>query len=303
MRVDLLTGEPPAALRKNVSKRFTRIAENTVTRDDGAAHAEELLDRFVLLDGCFNFRDLGGYPALSGRTVRRGCVYRSDALHRLTARGTQAFSALGVATVIDLRAPAEVSGKAWQPPPGWPGDHLHIPLRPAVPDWAAYSKAQLESPGFAAMHYLETFRDSQAAIQAAVQVLADPARLPAVFHCAAGKDRTGIIAALVLTLLGVPAPYVADDYALSEIATQRWDASIAAGGHDDTQTAWAYVPPAMLTADRLTMTTFLDRIQQAHPTADNLAAAIGITGPSLQHLRGSLLTQPEPAPKLPHHQG
>ena len=257
---------------------------------EAAAHADEILGRFVLLDGCFNFRDLGGYPTESGRSVRRGCVYRSDALHRLTVRGAQAFSTLGIATVIDLRAAAEVSSNAWQPQAEWHGNHLHIPLRPDVPDWAAYSKAQLESPGFAAMHYLETARRGQAAIQAVIRALADPARLPAVFHCAAGKDRTGIIAALVLTLLGVPARYVADDYALSEIATLRWEASIRAGGHDDTQTAWAYVPPAMLTADRLTMTTFLDRILPAHQTPGDLASAIGMTGSSLQDLRDSLLT-------------
>jgi protein-tyrosine phosphatase len=63
-------------------------------------------DRFLRLDGCFNFRDVGGYPTVSGRPVRRGKVYRSDALHRLTARGMAAFSALQVATVIDLRTPA-----------------------------------------------------------------------------------------------------------------------------------------------------------------------------------------------------
>lgn len=264
----------------------------TQTRHDGTTQADQQAGRFVHLDGCFNFRDLGGYPALGGLTVRRGRVYRSDALHRLTPRGTQALSALDITTVIDLRAPAEVSRRAWQPPPGWRGKHLHIPLRPAIPDWTAYSKAQLDAPGFAALHYLETVKHGRAAVEAVVQVLADPARLPAVFHCAAGKDRTGIIAALVLTLLGVPARHVADDYVLSNVATRRWEATIAAGGHDDTQTAWAYVPPAMLTADPRSMTTFLDHIQHAHRTAADLAAVIGITGPVLQQLRGNLLTQP-----------
>ena len=259
-----------------------------MSRDD--PHEDQQQDRFVLLDGCFNFRDLGGYPALGGRMVRRGRVYRSDALHRLTERGTKTFGRLGVATVIDLRAPAEVARRAWQPPPGWAGRWMNVPLRPTVPDWTTYSKAQLEAPGFAALHYLETCDRGRAALRTVIETLADPARLPAVFHCAAGKDRTGIVAALILTLLGVPVELVADDYALSDIATTRWEASIAAGGPDDTQTAWAYVPPAMLTADRETMTAFLARIMRAHGAPDRLATATGITSVTLRRLRGNLLS-------------
>jgi protein-tyrosine phosphatase len=261
----------------------------TWTRDD--CHADGQRDRFVLLDGCFNFRDLGGYPARRGRTVRRGRVYRSDALHRLTERGTQTFATLGIATVIDLRTPAETARRAWQPPPGWAGSWMHVPLRPAVPDWTAYSTAQLEASGFAALHYLETAERGRAALRTVIETLAEPARLPAVFHCAAGKDRTGIVAALILTLLGVPAELIADDYALSEIATQRWEASIAAGAHDDTQTSWAYVPPAMLTADRRTMTAFLARFTLAYGTPDRFAAATGIARITLRRLRDNLLTQ------------
>jgi protein-tyrosine phosphatase len=259
----------------------------TRTRDDHDADEQE--DRFVFMDGCFNFRDLGGYPAMDNRTVRRGCLYRSDALHRLTERGTKTFSALGIATVIDLRAPAEVDRRAWRPPAGWSGRWLHIPLRQAVPDWTGYSEAQLEAPDFASVHYLETAERGQDALRAVIETLAEPARLPTVFHCAAGKDRTGIVAALILTLLGVPAQQVADDYVLSDIATERWEASIAAGGHDDTQTAWAYVPPAMLTADRQTMTAFLTRIMQAHGTPDGFATANGITSATLRRLRDNLL--------------
>jgi protein-tyrosine phosphatase len=199
--------------------------------------SQDSSERFVSLDGCFNFRDLGGYPAADGRTVRRALLYRSDALHRLTARGAEAFRALTIVTVIDLRTPAELARHAWQPPPGWPGQLLHVPLRQAIPDWTAYPSGQLDAPGFAARHYLETTERGHAAIRKVVETLADASRLPAVFHCAAGKDRTGIIAALTLALIGVPAEPIADDYALSDIATQRWEASIAAGSPDDTQTS------------------------------------------------------------------
>jgi protein-tyrosine phosphatase len=258
------------------------------TGDDGTGRAD-VSERFVSLDGCFNFRDLGGYPAAGGRTVRRGLVYRSDALHRLSARGTDAFRALTIATAIDLRAPAELARHAWQPPPEWPGQLLRVPLRQAIPDWASYPGGQLDDPGFAAQHYVETTERGHAAIRKVVETLADPSRLPAVFHCAAGKDRTGIIAALTLALLGVPAERIADDYALSDIATQRWEASIAAGTPDDTQTSWAYVPPAMLTAERSTMTAFLRQLMMIHGTPDRFAATIGITSQALRGLRENLL--------------
>lgn len=256
--------------------------------DDGTG-GQDASERFVSLDGCFNFRDLGGYPAAGGRTVRRGLVYRSDALHRLSARGTDAFRALTIATVIDLRAPAELTRHAWQPPPEWPGQLLRVPLREAIPDWASYPSGQLDDPGFAARHYVETTERGHEAIRKIVETLADPSRLPAVFHCAAGKDRTGIIAALTLALLGVPAERIADDYALSDIATQRWEASVAAGTPDDTQTSWAYVPPAMLTAERSTMTAFLRQLMTVHGTPDRFAAAIGITSQAVRRLRDNLL--------------
>lgn len=257
--------------------------------EDGTGRAGAS-ERFVSLDGCFNFRDLGGYPAAGGRSVRHGLVYRSDALHRLTARGNEAFCALRIATVIDLRAPAELTRHVWRPPPEWPGQLLHVPLRQAIPDWTVYSSDQLDDPGLAVQHYLETTERGHAAIREVIDTLADSSRLPAVFHCAAGKDRTGIIAALVLTLLAVPVERIADDYALSDIATRRWEASIAAGARDDTQTSWAYIPPAMMTAESATMTAFLSRLMTIHGTPDNFAAAIGITSETLAVLRNCLLT-------------
>lgn len=268
----------------------------THIRDDGAGR-QDASERFVSLDGCFNFRDLGGYPTADGRTVRRGLLYRSDALHRLTARGTETFRALTIATVIDLRAPAELTRHAWQPPPGWPGQLLHVPLRHAIPDWTAYPRGQLDAPGFAARHYVETTERGHTAIRTVIETLADPSRLPAVFHCAAGKDRTGIIAALTLALLGVPAEQIADDYALSDIATQRWEASIAAGAPDDTQTSWAYVPSAMLNAERSTMTAFFRQLMTIHGTPDRFAATIGITSQTLRSLRDNLLAPGTSTPR------
>ncbi len=246
--------------------------------------------RFIDLDGCFNFRDLGGYRTGDGGTVAWGRLYRSDSLHRLTETGQAAFARLGIATVLDLRAHSEVREHTWAAPPQWRGLARHVPLQDELSQWSDVDPAELEHPGFAARHYLQIATSGMAALRAAMETLAAPAALPAVFHCAAGKDRTGVLAALVLRLLGVPAGLVADEYALSELGTARWEASLAAGNPDDTQTTWGFIPPAMLTAHKDTMLAFLRQIDAEYGSADGFARQAGISAETLGRLRAGLLT-------------
>lgn len=246
--------------------------------------------RFLTLDGCFNFRDLGGYPTGDGRVVARGRIYRSDALHRLSQAGRNALVDLGVATVIDLRTGQEVEERRWEPPAGWAGRWRHLPLRAAVPDWGGLTSEQACHPDLAVGHYQQTVIEGAAVLARIFAELADPASLPAVFHCAAGKDRTGIVAALLLRLLDVDLATTADDYALSEIATHRWQSSIAGGTPDDTQTAWAYVPPAMLTADASVMTAVLAWIDTEHRSVEDLLRPHGLRSTSVAQLRDHLLS-------------
>ncbi|MFJ6674838.1 tyrosine-protein phosphatase [Actinosynnema sp. NPDC091369] len=245
--------------------------------------------RFLDIDGLFNFRDLGGYRTGDGRSVAWGRLYRSDGLHRLTEHGVAAFLALGAATVLDLRTAAELAERTWEPPADWPGRLLHLPLLRRVPDWSALPPEDSARPDFAVDHYREIAAEGAAGLKAAVEALAAPDALPAVFHCAAGKDRTGVLAALVLRLLGVPAEDVADDYALSETATARWQASVTAGGEDDTQAHWSDVPPSMLTANRGTMLAFLRAVEDEHGSPAGFAAGLGLSPATLDRLRAALL--------------
>ncbi|TQM85206.1 protein-tyrosine phosphatase [Saccharothrix saharensis] len=249
----------------------------------------DVASRFLDIDGLFNFRDLGGYRTEDGRSVAWGRLYRSDGLHRLTGRGAAAFLALGAATVLDLRTAAELSERTWEPPPDWPGRLLHVPLLRRVPDWSALPSEESARPDFAVDHYREIAVEGASGLRAAVEALAAPDALPAVFHCAAGKDRTGVLAAFVLRLLGVPAEDVADDYALSETATARWQASVTAGGEDDTRTHWSHVPPSMLTANRETMLGFLRAIEDEHGSPAGFATALGLRPTTLDRLRAALL--------------
>lgn len=258
----------------------------------------DVADRFVALDGCFNVRDLGGYPTADGRAVRRGRIYRADALHRLTAPGRAAFAILGINTVIDLRTAAEVADRSGQPQRPWPGRWEHISLRAATPNWDGLTPTEAADPDLAVTHYRETVQQGGPALAAVFAALAAPRAMPAIFHCAAGKDRTGIVAALLLRLLGVDRQIVATDYALSDVATAQWEASVAAGKPDDTQTAWAFVPPAMLVADPDIMIRFLDWVDAEHGSTDTLLRRNGLDPAAITHLRHTLVTTgPNPPPE------
>lgn len=261
---------------------------STVSPTAGSG-AERPRSRFVAIDGCFNFRDLGGYRTVHGRTVAWGRLYRADGLHRITATGATAFQRLGVTSVLDLRTPEEVAERRWAPPAGWPGHWRHLPLLSVTPDWSEHPPEELARADFAADHYRHLTEVGGAALRTAVESLATSGGLPAVFHCAAGKDRTGVLAAVVLRLLGVDAQTVADDYALSEEATARWEASLGEGNQDDTRAAWSYVPPSLLRAERETMLGFLRHVEGPAGSADALAARLGIDADTVQRLGAALL--------------
>jgi protein-tyrosine phosphatase len=254
-----------------------------------AAGGDREVTQFVELDGCFNFRDLGGYRTEDSATVGLGRLYRSDSLHRLTPAGRAAFDELGVVTVLDLRTAGEVAEHAWVPSAQWPGRWQHVPLLDSTPDCSAADPAELDHPHFVVEYYRQVVAAGAAGLRSAVATLAEPGALPAVFHCAAGKDRTGVLAALVLWLLHVPVETVADDYALSEEATARWEASLDHDHPDDTQASWSYVPPSLLRCERGTMLTFLHQVDAEYGSVEGFTAWLGIDTRMIDRLRAAVL--------------
>jgi protein-tyrosine phosphatase len=177
-----------------------------------------MLQRIVEFERLHNFRDFGGYPAADGRAVRRGVLFRSDSLGKLRGRDIERFAALGVRTVIDLRYPWEIEAGGRVPPsPGLAYFNCCIEHQPW--DQASLSR-ELDPVRFVAERYAELAADGAEEIAEALQIIA-AGGTPVVVHCASGKDRTGLIAALVLGLLGVSDDDIAADYALTELATER----------------------------------------------------------------------------------
>lgn len=161
--------------------------------------------RRLELAGLLNLRDLGGYPLAGGGSIRWRTLFRSDALHQLDDEGAAVLAGLGIRSVVDLRTEAETE-VAPSALAGVPAAVTHISLLSGdlqtLPlDLAAIYRFMISQCG--------------PAIAAAIRVLCVPDALPALVHCSAGKDRTGIVVALTLSALGVSDEVVAADYALS----------------------------------------------------------------------------------------
>ena len=166
--------------------------------------------RLLDCDGCLNARDLGGYGTRDGRETRWGVVVRSDSPAALTDAGRAALAGYGVRAIVDLRLPAELAD---HPNPfAEPGDHGIAYTNVSFIDPAAAPPEAVTTLAEDYLQMLDRFRPGVAEAMSAV------ARAPdgvVVIHCAAGKDRTGLISALLLGLADVPATTIAADYAMT----------------------------------------------------------------------------------------
>ncbi|MCW3842180.1 tyrosine-protein phosphatase [Micromonospora yasonensis] len=232
----------------------------------------------------FNFRDVGGLTGHDGLRVRTGRLYRSDSLHRITETDQAAFTALGIRTVIDLRRPSEVTRDGRVPAyDGLTYRHIH----PEHENWAKVPYDPEESlPRWLADRYVGLARTGTAGLAEAVGLIADSANAPVVVHCVAGKDRTGVVCALTLAVLGVADADIAADYALSTEASERFSAWVAA-----TLPEAEEPPRPYLASPAEAMTLFLDELRVGYGSVEGYLRHTGITDAQLDALRAHLLDQ------------
>ena len=171
----------------------------------------------VPLEGGSNFRDLGGHRTADGATVRRGAVFRSAHLGGLTDTDRAALGKLGVRTIVDLRGVSEaaetphlIEGLACNVV----GAHIEPRRRREDPRRGRPTAAPTPflMMQFLTDHYRDYPRRCAPGFRTLFATLSDGTHRPLVFHCTAGKDRTGFASALLLTLLGVPWDDVMEDY-------------------------------------------------------------------------------------------
>ncbi len=172
--------------------------------------------RHLEWEACYNVRDLGGYPTRDGAETRWRAAVRADNLCRLTEAGRAALIDYGVRTIVDLRFPDEVERSP--NPFSDPAVRNHTLTLFNIPLRGKRSK-EAEEAFKAARTNADTYRlaldYSAPAFQRVMAVIADAPEGAVLFHCHAGKDRTGLVAALLLALAGVPDEIIAADYAES----------------------------------------------------------------------------------------
>ncbi|MFF2552221.1 tyrosine-protein phosphatase [Nocardia sp. NPDC058058] len=253
--------------------------------DPAAAMAVSRWIDFAEID---NVRDLGGLPVTGGGTTRYGVVYRSSTLQQATrADLAQLLEPLGLRTIIDLRLPDEVEREGY----GLFGDaavHIaNLPIRKSpqsslaardlVPDKTRVDLTDL---------YGQLLSGSGDHIVEAVRLIIDPDRRSVLFHCAAGKDRTGVLAAILLDAAGVPAEVIAADYALTNERMQRvrdrLDALPSYAGLPQANTGILAITPQV-------MLGFLENLYADHGGAAKWLLANGLSEAELREFRAAMV--------------
>jgi protein-tyrosine phosphatase len=166
--------------------------------------------RHLALPGTYNVRDLGWYPAEGSLRTRSRILFRGDSLHRLDAQGVTQLTALPLRSIIDLRGAPERS----QYPTRLGRLDVTVHVIPLVAEREG-GEQPLAAEWTLLDSYQATIRTRGAEFVAIARTLAVPGALPCLFHCMAGKDRTGLVAAILLSALGVPDDIVAADFAQS----------------------------------------------------------------------------------------
>ena len=240
------------------------------------------------LDGAVNMRDLGGLATRDGRITRRNRLYRGDNPGYLSDRDVETFEKIGLRTVIDLRSQVERRRDPVRPLSRCVPAMLHVGLRySSDPDNAV---ADIFPDGVTSLRdlYVAYLTHSASEIAAVYAILASLRTLPALVHCAAGKDRTGLIAALVLGSLGVEDDVIADDYAAT--ATNMASLiSLLAAADPQASDHLRHLDPVILSADGDTLLSVLEWVRALHGSLDAYVRHCGVPDEDISVLRHRLL--------------
>ncbi len=250
-----------------------------------------MTERRLDWEGCLNVRDLGGHPTEDGGETRMGAVVRADSVRRLTDAGWQSLVEYGIRRIVDLRLASELEEDA---PGEVPVEVVHVSFLEDVPldrqieifqRWIdAPDDVSATRDGYLEM--LDSYRKNVAAAVAAVAGAPDGGVL---IHCMGGKDRTGLVAALLLRLVGVPVADIAADYGLSaENIKPFWQQWVEDAGDENERELRRRLSASPAEA----MAQVLEALEREHGSAEGYLRGAGVTAHDIESARSRLLGRP-----------
>ena len=245
------------------------------------------MERRIELEEGFNFRDLGGYATANGGTTRWGAFFRADTMHLLTAADqAKLVEEYGLRTIIDLRRSGELEERPNVFALSSAVNYMHLNM---IGDGELESEPPPDEGAARIAWSYRTYLDQRhEAIRQILATMAAKEALPAMYHCAAGKDRTGVTAALLLGLAGVPEETIAEDYGLSAryLADKYRREREAEGEHMEGFT-WEDYQRQICPPEAMRLT--LGHLQNRYGGIEAYMHEIGLTDGEIDSLRSSMV--------------
>lgn len=245
-----------------------------------------MTDRLIPFSGVLNFRDLGGYETEDGHHTRWGRLFRSDAMHDLTQDDLEVFRGLGITSVVDLRSVSEVerTGRGLLA-----GEPLRFVNSPVLSNYQTDESRTNIDEGYMSRRYLEYLEAGAPAFVRVIDEMTNADNYPLVFNCFLGKDRTGVVAALVLSCLGVRRSSIVEDYALT---APRVVLIVEKLLRDPLlREEVTHGNPLLLGARETTMSNFLSAVDERFGGPVAWAMGAGVPEESIERLRDLLLDE------------
>ena len=243
-------------------------------------------ERHFAFEGCFNFRDIGGYPTKEGKKIKKGIYFRTGRQDRMSEKDLAELKNLKISTQIDLRKPEEILDQGKGPLENMGADYINIPI---IPDGGSDQLSRLVGDtGISGKRYLGYLEFGPESWLKIFEILANKDSLPVVLHCTAGKDRTGVSTAFLLSVLGVDRDLIEADYRLTNLDTERQAEFIEnSGGFPEGVDREAMILAAGVPEDA--MTVFLDGVESRWGSVLGYLEEIGITKNQMNAIRDNFL--------------
>ena len=248
---------------------------------------DDYAERHLSFEGCFNFRDIGGYETSNSSSIRWGKYYRAGRQDRMTPKDIDLAKELRIATQIDLRRPDEIREQGRGPFEDLGARYENLAV---IPDGGSERLNQLVGDvGISGARYLGYLDFGSEVWLRLFNIFADEANYPILLHCTAGKDRTGVSTAFLLSVLGASRPVIDADYLMTNRDVERQVDYVQQNfglpkGYDRSSTLIAAGVPQTAIAD------FLDGVDERYGGPIDYLREIGVANSTFDRIREILLT-------------